>query len=67
MDENLCFSYFSESFEAVTGVSPEKLLGKTRAETGIPSMPVEAFNEHLSTLENRQPFRDFAHRVEIKI
>jgi signal transduction histidine kinase/CheY-like chemotaxis protein len=42
-------------------VSPEKLLGKTRAETGIPSMPVETFNEHLSTLENRQPFRDFTH------
>ncbi len=61
MDENLRFSYFSESFESVTGVSPEKLLGKTRAETGIPSMPVETFNEHLTTLENRQPFRGFTH------
>jgi PAS domain S-box-containing protein len=61
MDENLRFSYFSESFEAVTGVSPEKLLGKTRAETGIPNMPVEAFNKHLSTLENQEPFRDFIH------
>jgi len=61
MDENLRFSYFSESFEAVTGVSPKNLLGKTRAETGIPNMPMEAYNEHLSTLEKQQPFRDFIH------
>lgn len=61
MDENLCFSYFSESFESVTCMSTKKLIGKTRAETGIPNMPVEAFNEHLSTLENRQPFRSFIH------
>ncbi|MGI9308429.1 MAG: histidine kinase dimerization/phospho-acceptor domain-containing protein, partial [Gammaproteobacteria bacterium] len=61
MDENLRFCYFSESFEAVTGVSPKKLLGKTRAETGIPNMPVETFNEHLTTLENRHPFRRFVH------
>jgi PAS domain S-box-containing protein len=61
MDENLRFSYFTESFEAVTGVSPKNLLGKTRTETGIPNMPVEAFNEHLSTLEKQQPFRDFVH------
>ncbi|MBT8436576.1 MAG: PAS domain S-box protein, partial [Gammaproteobacteria bacterium] len=61
MDENLRFSYFSESFEAVTGVSPHKLLGKTRAETGIPNMPAEAYNEHLRTLEAQQPFRDFIH------
>ena len=61
MDENLRFCYFSESFEAVSGVSPTKLLGKTRAETGIPNLPAEAFNEHLRTLESRQAFRDFVH------
>jgi len=61
MDANLRFSYFSERFEAVSGVSPKKLLGKTRAETGIPDMPPEAFNEHLKALENREPFRGFIH------
>ena len=61
MDEKLRFCYFSESFEAVTGVHPKKLLGKTRAETGIPNMPVEAYNEHLRTLEKHEPFRDFVH------
>ncbi|MDH3857701.1 MAG: response regulator, partial [Gammaproteobacteria bacterium] len=61
MDENLCFSYFSESFETVSGVPPQKLLGKTRVETGIPNMPLEIFNEHIRTLENRESFRDFIH------
>ena len=61
MDENLRFSYFSERFEAVSGVSPQQLLGKTRNETGIPNMPAETFAEHLRTLENWEPFRDFIH------
>ena len=61
MDESLRFSYFSERFEAVSGVSPEKLLGKTRNETGIPDMPTEAFSDHLKTLENQEPFRGFTH------
>ena len=61
MDKNLRFSYFSERFEAVSGVSPQRLLGKTRNETGIPNVPDEIFNEHLRVLENREPFRDFIH------
>jgi PAS domain S-box-containing protein len=61
MDDKLRFSYFSESFEAVTGVSPLKLLGKTRAETGIPKMDQEVFEEHLRDLENRRAFRGFTH------
>ena len=64
MDKNLRFSYFSESFEAVTGVKPEALLGKTRIETGIPNMPQETFQEHLETLANHEPFRDFVHPRE---
>ena len=61
MDDKLRFSYFSESFEAVTGVSPNKLLGKTRAETGIPKMDQDVFEEHLRDLENRRAFRGFTH------
>jgi PAS domain S-box-containing protein len=65
MDENLLFSYFSEGFERVTGVHPESLLGKSRAETGIPSVALEAWQRHLQTLENHQPFRDFTHPREL--
>jgi PAS domain S-box-containing protein len=61
MDENLRFSYFSESFEGVTGVQPEALLGKTRAETGIPEVAPETWQAHLEALENHQPFRGFTH------
>jgi PAS domain S-box-containing protein len=61
MDENLRFSYFSDSFEEVTGVQTQALLGKTRAETGIPEVEPEAWQAHLETLENHQPFRDFTH------
>jgi PAS domain S-box-containing protein len=65
MDENLLFSYFSEGFERVTGVHPESLLGKSRAETGIPNVALEAWQKHLQTLENHQPFRDFSHPREL--
>ena len=61
MDENLRFSFFSESFEGVTGVQPEALLGKTRAETGIPEVEADAWQAHLDALENHQPFRGFTH------
>ena len=61
MDEDLRFSYFSESFEAVTGVRPEALLGKTRSETGVPEIEADAWQAHLETLENHQPFRGFTH------
>ncbi len=61
MDSELRFSYFSDQFEAVTGVEPEKLLGKTRQETGIPDVTEKAWQDHLLTLENREPFRGFTH------
>ena len=64
MDANLCFSYFSDSFEEVTGVAPEALLGKSRAKTGIPNIPLETFHNHLRALENQEPFRDFTHPRE---
>ena len=61
MDEELRFSYFSERFEAVTGVPPEKLLGKTRQETGIPDVDLEAWQQHLADLAAHRPFRSFIH------
>lgn len=61
MDAELCFSYFSGSFETVTGVSPDRLLGKNRRETGIPGVSEEEFNAHLEILESHKPFREFVH------
>ena len=61
MDSELRFSYFSEQFEAVTGVNPDQLLGKTREETGIPNVSQEVWQNHLDALENHESFRGFTH------
>ena len=62
MNEELRFSYFSERFTDITGVPQEKLLGKTREESGIPpNVALEIWNQHLSALAAHQPFRNFIH------
>ena len=61
MDEELRFSFFSERFEMVTGVTPEKLLGKTREETGIPGVDPTSWQNHLDDLKAKRAFRDFVH------
>ncbi|PIW27928.1 MAG: hypothetical protein COW30_08920 [Rhodospirillales bacterium CG15_BIG_FIL_POST_REV_8_21_14_020_66_15] len=61
MDADLRFSYFSENFEAVTGVSQTALLGKTREETGIPDVQPEAWEKHLADLKAHREFKNFEH------
>ena len=61
MDPALRFSYFSDQFEAVTGVKPEQLLGKTREETGVPDVSPEVWQKQLDDLKNRAAFRGFIH------
>ncbi len=62
MDENLRFSYFSERFTQVTGVEQEKLLGKTREESGKPDhVNPERWQRHLDDLHQHRPFRNFTH------
>ena len=61
MDENLRFSYFSDSFTGVTGVSQDYLLGKTRQESGNPGIEPERWQNHLDILADHQPFRNFIH------
>jgi PAS domain S-box-containing protein len=66
MDEDLRFSYFSQRFEEVTGVSPEALLGKRREDTGIAaSVDPEAWRSHLDDLEAGRSFRGFVHPREL--
>ncbi|MBT5013066.1 MAG: PAS domain S-box protein [Rhodospirillaceae bacterium] len=61
MDEQLRFSYFSESFTDKTGVSEEQLLGKTRQERGNPGATPQAWQEHLDVLAAHKSFRNFIH------
>ena len=61
MGPDLTFSYFSDEFEAVTGVPPSALLGKTREETGIPGIDKESWIKHLDDIRHFRPFRNFVH------
>ncbi len=61
MDSDLRFSYFSGTFEDVTGVNAGCLLGKTRQETGIPGAEPDVIEAHLADLDAHRPFRDFTH------
>ncbi|RED44218.1 PAS domain S-box-containing protein [Aestuariispira insulae] len=59
MDENLRYSYFSDHFEEITGVSSDYLMGKKREETGITGIPAEMMQRQLDDLENHRAFEDF--------
>ena len=59
MDENLRYTFFSDRFEEITGVSPKYLLGKRREETGITGIPDEVMKKQLDDLANHRPFEDF--------
>jgi PAS domain S-box-containing protein len=62
MDEHLRFSFFSERFTLVSGVSSDDLLGKTREETGVPpGVSGEKWDAHLHALRCHAEFRDFVH------
>jgi PAS domain S-box-containing protein len=61
MDEELRFSYFSERFTEITGVQQDKLLGKTRQESGIPGVDPKLWRQHLADLAAHRPFRSFVH------
>jgi PAS domain S-box-containing protein len=61
MDEQCRFSYFSDRFTEVTGVPQDALLGKTRAETGIPNVAPREWENHLADLAAHRSFRNFQH------
>ncbi|MBT3558194.1 MAG: PAS domain S-box protein [Rhodospirillales bacterium] len=60
MDENLCFSYFSERFTEISGVVAEDLLGKTRRQSSL-DMEDKRVRQNIADLEAHRPFRDFEH------
>ncbi|MEQ8666327.1 MAG: ATP-binding protein [Rhodospirillales bacterium] len=60
-DKDLRFSFLSDRYEAVAGVPPSDLLGKTRKEVGAPGVPEEELENLLRTLDAHEPFRDFIH------
>lgn len=65
MDENLRFTYLSERFYALTGITPQYVLGRTRWELGSTNSITdqEKWRLHREILEKHLPFRDFVYRT----
>ena len=61
-DENLRFTYLSERFSQVAGVSTERLLGKTRHEIGKDI--IADWDTHIAVQEARKPFRAFDYSIK---
>jgi len=61
MDENLRFSYFSPSFEKVTGTDPSFSLGKTRQEVSAGELSSDRWQAHLADLAAHREFRNFCY------
>ncbi|MEQ9328570.1 MAG: EAL domain-containing protein [Rhodospirillales bacterium] len=62
MGPDLRFSYVSSGLKRALGVEPSTLIGKTRANIADLSMQSDIINEHLITLEQHKPFRNFVYR-----
>jgi len=65
MDADLRFSYFSDNFERNYGLSPDRVLGKTRREllaTDNLNAP-DIMAAHLAQIERHEPFRDYHYRI----
>ena len=63
MDAGLRFSYFSDHFEKVTGLSPQSILGRRRDEIASGAITEEHWQRHLDDLAHRRPFRNFEYRI----
>lgn len=59
MDADLRFTYMSQNVERIVGVTPEWHYGKTREELLGPDYDRTIWSEHLETLKQRKPYRDF--------
>ena len=59
MDADLRFTYMSENVERLAGVSPEWHYGKTRTEILGDDYDRDSWADHLQTLQERRPFRNF--------
>ena len=63
LDAELRFSYVSPNVEAVTGLSPVKMIGRRRDEMHHIVPNAAAAAAHSATLAARQPFRDYTFSI----
>ena len=58
-DDQLRFSYLSNQLTEATGMKPEDVVGKTRADLARHSSDDVKWQQHLTDLANHRQFRDF--------
>ena len=57
------FTHFEGALEAITGLSPQWLMGKCRDQIEMSQVSQEQLAEHRQQLASRQPFKDFVYAV----
>jgi PAS domain S-box-containing protein len=63
MGPDLRFTWFSGNFRRRSGIDPARVLGKSRAEIGIPEDNPQAWQAHLALLDRHEPFQGFAYSL----
>jgi len=64
-DADLRFSWVSDNYESVTGISPAAVLGRFRFDfLNMVARGKENAAAHLEDLQARRPFRDFVYRLK---
>ena len=65
MDNDLRFTWMSNSVETIVGRPPEWHYGKSREDIGLPNVDPEDWDDHLGRLKRREAFSDFIfHRTD---
>ncbi|MCC7016519.1 MAG: PAS domain S-box protein [Rhodospirillales bacterium] len=63
MDSDLRFSYLSDHFQKVTGLSPQSILGRRRDEIAHGGVDSEQWQRHFDDLAHHRPFRNFEYPI----
>ena len=62
-DKDHKFTFFTDAFEAFTGISPKELLGRSRSELPILEEDRPAVEAHIKDLAGHKPFKDLLFRM----
>jgi PAS domain S-box-containing protein len=57
------FTHFTGRLAEVSGIDPDKIVGRRRTEIVDPTMQDETRRRHLDDLAARRPFRDFTYQI----
>ena len=63
-DAEMRFCWFSQDYQAVTGIDPQSVIGQSRVDLiRRTAGRSQAIDDHLADLEARRPFKDFLYEL----